>query len=147
MGIQYAYALLTMLPCPIWFWYRWASTAFMMIVFIWATYNGATFYIDVFGKRMNKEVEALRKEVAKWQNTPEGRTLVDATTPSEATGSVAGTGLAGGDTSNAGPEAGAHARSHSVDNIPLLDQKDDQKEGASTARDVMAQNHETIRQR
>lgn len=72
MGIQYGYALFTMLPCPIWFWYRWASATFLMTVFTWATYNGATFYIDVFGKRMEKELEALKKEVNKWQTTPEG---------------------------------------------------------------------------
>lgn len=63
MGIQYSYALLTMLPCPIWFWYRWASAGFMMVVFTWASWNGATYYIDVFGRRMEKELEGLRKEV------------------------------------------------------------------------------------
>ncbi|GAM86042.1 hypothetical protein ANO11243_040520 [Dothideomycetidae sp. 11243] len=62
MAIQYSYALLTMLPCPIWFWYRWASSAFLLSVFTWATYNGATYYIDVFGKRMEKELEALKRE-------------------------------------------------------------------------------------
>ncbi|EMC94619.1 hypothetical protein BAUCODRAFT_73446 [Baudoinia panamericana UAMH 10762] len=65
MAVQYVYALLTMLPCPLWFWYRWASAGFMMVVFAWATWNGATFYIDVFGKRMEKELEQLRKEVAR----------------------------------------------------------------------------------
>jgi hypothetical protein len=60
MCIQYIYALLTMVPCPIWFWYRWASSAFMMVVFAWASWNGATYYIDVFGRRMEKELNALR---------------------------------------------------------------------------------------
>lgn len=67
MGIQYAYALLTILPCPLWFWSRWASAAFLMSVFTWATYNGANYYIEVFGKRMEKELEALRQEVSRWQ--------------------------------------------------------------------------------
>jgi hypothetical protein len=49
MVIQYLYAVLTMLPCPVWFWYRWPSGLFLMTVFIWSVYNGATFYIDVFG--------------------------------------------------------------------------------------------------
>jgi hypothetical protein len=71
MGIQYTYALLTMLPCPLWFWYRWASAGFMMIVFTWASWNGATYYIDVFGKRMEKELESLRKEVARMAKSPE----------------------------------------------------------------------------
>ena len=63
MGIQYSYAMLTMLPCPLWFWYRWASAGFLMVVFTWASWNGATYYIDVFGRRMEKELEGLRKEV------------------------------------------------------------------------------------
>ena len=70
MGIQYSYALLTMVPCPLWFWYRWASAAFLMTVFGWSVYNGATFYIDVFGKRFQNELEQLKKDVAKWQSSP-----------------------------------------------------------------------------
>jgi hypothetical protein len=75
MLIQYGYALITMVPCPVWFWYRWASASFLMVVFTWATYNGATFYIDVFGRRMEKEFEALKKEVTKWQNMPESKSV------------------------------------------------------------------------
>ncbi|KAK5109704.1 hypothetical protein LTR62_006827 [Meristemomyces frigidus] len=71
MGIQYTYAIMTMVPCPLWFWYRWASAGFMMIVFTWATYNGAIYYIDVFGKRMEKELDALRKEVSRMAKSPE----------------------------------------------------------------------------
>jgi len=71
MGIQYAYALVTMSPCPIWFRYRWASALFMLFVFAWACWNGATYYIDVFGKRMEKELEQLRKEVARMAKSPD----------------------------------------------------------------------------
>ncbi|KAL1840361.1 hypothetical protein VTJ49DRAFT_534 [Mycothermus thermophilus] len=71
MMIQYTYAVLTMLPCPLWFFSRWASAAFLMVVFAWSVYNGSTYYIDVFGKRFQKELEAMKAEVAKWQhNTP-----------------------------------------------------------------------------
>ncbi len=42
-----------------------------MAVFVWSVYNGATYYIDVFGNRFQKELEAMRKEVQKWQNSPE----------------------------------------------------------------------------
>lgn len=70
MGIQYSYALLTMLPCPIWFWYRWASAGFLMVVFAWACWNGATYYIDVFGRRMEKELEQLKRDVAKMSQSP-----------------------------------------------------------------------------
>lgn len=67
MGIQYVYALLTMTPCPLWFWSRWASGIFLCIVFAYSIYNGATYYIDIFGLRFQKELEQLRKDVAKWQ--------------------------------------------------------------------------------
>ena len=67
MVIQYIYAVLTMIPCSIWFYYRYASACFLMVVFTWSVYNGATFYIDVFGKRFQRELEAMRSEVAKWQ--------------------------------------------------------------------------------
>lgn len=70
MCIQYSYALLTMIPCPLWFWYRWASSAYMMAVLAWASWNGATFYIDVFGRRMEKELNALKKEVQQMTKSP-----------------------------------------------------------------------------
>ena len=71
MLVQYIYALGTMMPCPIWFWYRWASAGFLLTVFVWSVYNGATYYIDVFGKRFQNELEQLRKDVAKWQTSPD----------------------------------------------------------------------------
>lgn len=71
MLVQYLYALGTMLPCPLWFWYRWSSASFLTAVFVWSIYNGATYYIDVFGKRFQNELEQLKKEVAKWQTSPE----------------------------------------------------------------------------
>ncbi|KAK0635532.1 hypothetical protein B0T17DRAFT_47096 [Bombardia bombarda] len=75
MLIQYAYAVLTMLPCPLWFYSRWASSIFLLGVFAWSVYNGSTYYIDVFGKRFQKELEAMKAEVAKWQNSPDGMGL------------------------------------------------------------------------
>lgn len=71
MGIQYIYALLTMVPAPLWFWYERASSAFLMVVFIWSIMNGASYYIDVFGLRFQKELEQLKRDVAKWQMSPE----------------------------------------------------------------------------
>ncbi|CRK37892.1 hypothetical protein BN1708_007557 [Verticillium longisporum] len=71
MGIQYSYAVLTMLPCPIWLHSRYASAGFLMAVFAWSVYNGSTYYIDVFGKRFQKELESLKAEVSQWQNSPE----------------------------------------------------------------------------
>lgn len=71
MLIQYSYAVLTMIPCPLWFWYRYASAAFLCAVFGWSIYNGATYYIDVFGKRFQNELEQLKKDVQKWQTNPD----------------------------------------------------------------------------
>lgn len=122
MLIQYSYALVTMVPCPIWFWYRWASAGFLMVVFTWATYNGATFYIDVFGRRMEKEFEALKKEVAKWQATPDGKPILNEADPA---------------VKAAKSESNLHI-SESVDGV-------DPKDG-STSRDSAA-NTEGIRQR
>jgi hypothetical protein len=72
MLIQYSYACITLVPCPIWFWSRWASGVFLSFVFLWSTYNGANYYIEVFGKKFQKELEALKKDMARWQNSPEG---------------------------------------------------------------------------
>ncbi|KAH8908960.1 hypothetical protein BR93DRAFT_936526 [Coniochaeta sp. PMI_546] len=72
MLIQYLYAVLTMMPCPLWFYSRYASAAFLALVFSWSVYNGSTYYIDVFGKRFQKELEAMKAEVAKWQDSPGG---------------------------------------------------------------------------
>ena len=71
MFIQYAYAVGTMIPCPLWFWYRWLSAAFLLVVFVWSVYNGATFYIDVFGKRFQNELEQLKRDVSKVQVSTE----------------------------------------------------------------------------
>lgn len=39
----------------------------MSFIFVMASYNGATYYIDVFGKRFEKEVNKLKKEVEELQ--------------------------------------------------------------------------------
>ncbi|KAH8595617.1 hypothetical protein B0O99DRAFT_652071 [Bisporella sp. PMI_857] len=114
MLIQYSYAVLTMLPCPIWFWYRYASASFLMAVFCWSVYNGATYYIDVFGKRFQNELEAMRKEVQKWQNSPDvmiSPNMVPKIPP--------GGELAEVISSDTEAEK-QHGRNESVDNIPLL---------------------------
>lgn len=71
MLIQYVYALLTLSPCPIYFKSRWASASFMIIVLGWASWNGATYYIDVFGRRMEKELKALQKQVELLSKSPD----------------------------------------------------------------------------
>jgi Protein of unknown function (DUF2838) len=137
MLIQYSYAILTIIPCPIWFWYRWASASFLLVVFGWSIYNGATYYIDVFGKRFQNELEALRSEVAKWQNSPPGGGG-SSPPPSAELGAkvlVDGEGEAGEDNNNNnitnedgngdgdGKQDGDVKKKDSVDEIPLLDSR------------------------
>jgi hypothetical protein len=110
MLIQYCYAVLTMLPCPIWFWYRYASATFLTAVFCWSIYNGATYYIDVFGKRFQNELEAMKREVQKWQNSPDMTSPL--MTPRIDESAELGAVLEG--------DAARHSRSRSVDKIPLL---------------------------
>lgn len=111
MVIQYGFALSTMLPCPIFFWSKWASGLYMLALFVLTIHNGATFYIDVFGKRFQKELEQLKSDVARWQASPEGLAspLIIPDTP----GSVAAD-------SAWKTHPGMDKRS-SVDRIPLLD--------------------------
>jgi len=82
-----------------------------MAVFAWSVYNGATYYIDVFGKRFQNELEAMRREVQKWQNSPDMMTSPLMTPRMDAGGDpVAGSGNG----------VDSHSRSRSVDKIPLL---------------------------
>lgn len=65
--IQFGYQILTMIFCPIWFRYKHLCGSFVVFIFIWASYNGATFYIDVFGRRLEKEVDRLKTEILELQ--------------------------------------------------------------------------------
>ena len=121
MLTQYLYALGSMIPCPIWFWYRWASVVFILTLFIWSIWNGATYYIDVFGKRFQKELEQMKKDVAKWQASPDvfisplmtpKVTEDGSVTPREAT------------QPSDGPR---HKSESSLDKIPLLDSNASEK--------------------
>lgn len=129
MMIQYSYALVTMVPCPIWFWYHWACSAFTMTMFTWSVYNGATYYIDVFGNRFQKELEQLKKDVARWQSSPES-----ATSPlmEPNNGSSTGAQIL---------EGSAESDKASLDRIPPLDS------AASSAQDLNSANDNTVRER
>ena len=59
-----------MLPTPIWYGSRLWSAVFVSFVFGWSVWNGATYYIDIFGKRFQRELAELRAEVEKWQQSP-----------------------------------------------------------------------------
>lgn len=60
---QYLYQLTTMCLCGIWYNYRHAASGFLMFIFFCASHNGATYYIDFYGKRYEKEVNKLREEI------------------------------------------------------------------------------------
>lgn len=133
MVIQYTYAVLTMLPCPLWFMNRHASTAFLTVVFTWSIYNGATYYIDVFGTRFQKELEAMKAEIMKWQNSPDHAPLSPSLIPRQ-DGSVVGKPHSAPEptdqlssANDAEPEKEAQdepsqSKNSSVDDIPLLDE-------------------------
>jgi len=133
MLIQYGFALSTMIPSPVWFWYRNASGIYISALFVWSIHNGATYYIDVFGKRFQKELDQLKMDVARWQSSPEGATspLIFPDTPA----------TVATDTSR------THApleKRGSVDRIPLLDAN----LAASTAfRDAARDTESTVRER
>ncbi|KKK16604.1 hypothetical protein ARAM_004630 [Aspergillus rambellii] len=116
MMIQYIYALLTIIPCPLWLWSRWASGLFLTGLFILSIHNGATYYIDVFGKRFQKELEELKKDVARWQSSPEG--AMSPTIPGLGTTPAnVGERESGSSTASA---AGSPDKT-GIENIPLLD--------------------------
>ena len=117
MLIQYIYALLTMVPCPLWFWSRWASAFFLLCVFAWSIWNGANYYMDVFGKKFQNELEQMKKDVAKWQNSPNG-------------GSIASPPLA----PEPEPEANGPQIQRGFESIPLL--QEESTETRSTAVEV-----------
>ncbi|ODV88901.1 hypothetical protein CANCADRAFT_32343 [Tortispora caseinolytica NRRL Y-17796] len=63
MCIQFCYQLLTMLPSPLWYHHRKLSLIFLAYLFTTASYNGATYYIDIFGNRFRHELEKLQATV------------------------------------------------------------------------------------
>ncbi|KAL1687931.1 hypothetical protein GGG16DRAFT_127571 [Schizophyllum commune] len=65
MGGQLLYTIITILPA-IWPLYdspRW-SGAFLIMIFAVSVWNGGGYYIEVFGRKFERELEALRKELA-----------------------------------------------------------------------------------
>ncbi|KAF5321194.1 hypothetical protein D9619_001059 [Psilocybe cf. subviscida] len=65
MGGQFVYALLTELPAVFLLYYSpfW-SAAYLLVIFSVSVWNGGGFYIEVFGRKFERELEALRKEIA-----------------------------------------------------------------------------------
>lgn len=61
--LQYFYQLFTMLLCVIWLRYRLAALIFLFVIFLVASYNGATYYIDIYGKHFENQLVKLKQEL------------------------------------------------------------------------------------
>ncbi|SCV00657.1 LANO_0F07954g1_1 [Lachancea nothofagi CBS 11611] len=81
--IQYCYQLGTMMLCGIWFHYRRAAGAFLLFIYICAAKNGATYYIDHYGKKFEKDVAKLKMEVEELQQQLEQKTLIEKSSASD----------------------------------------------------------------
>ena len=77
-----------MLPCPFLYASRRLSAGFMTVVFAWSVWNGATYYVDIFGRRFEKELDQLRKEVADWQRSPKSSASTPGMPPVAPSGDV-----------------------------------------------------------
>ncbi|GMM50520.1 glycerophosphocholine acyltransferase [Starmerella bacillaris] len=75
--IQFTYSLVTMAPCPLYYRSELLSQVFLIGLFSIASYNGATFYIDVYGNRLREEVARLQAEVSRLQD--DENELIDST--------------------------------------------------------------------
>ena len=128
-----------MLPCPIWFWYQHASSAFLMVVFTWSVY-GSTYYIDVFGKRFQKELESMKAEVARWHNSSEMLASSPLLVPSSSTGlngDSSGSAAPGRSETSPGDDSNHNVNSsgENLNHIPLLNDEMPTKSASTTALD------------
>ncbi|EDO16353.1 hypothetical protein Kpol_1051p1 [Vanderwaltozyma polyspora DSM 70294] len=65
--LQYCYQLTTMSLCGIWFHYKFLAASFLCFIFLCASYNGAKYYIDYYGKKFEKELKAVKMQVENLQ--------------------------------------------------------------------------------
>lgn len=88
--------------------------------------NGANYYMDVFGKRFQKELEQMKRDVAKWQNSP-------AAMFSPPTGPIDSDALhmTNKDDSKGVNGHSNHGKRESIDKIPLLDETGSQHNGST----------------
>ncbi|KAG6995428.1 glycerophosphocholine acyltransferase 1 [Physcia stellaris] len=102
---------------------------FLLTMFVWSIHNGATYYIDVFGKRFQNELEQLKKDVAKWQTSPES--LASPITTPKADNKPS---IGQNHTSVSSLDKAGHRRTASVDQIPMLDSKNEGATGIEGLR-------------
>jgi len=65
MFSQFLFTIITEIP-PVYFLYDSPSlsVAFLFLIFAVSVWNGGRFYVEVFGRKFEKELEAMRKELA-----------------------------------------------------------------------------------
>ncbi|GHJ85090.1 hypothetical protein NliqN6_1492 [Naganishia liquefaciens] len=71
MGGQLVYSIICMLPAATFLNYSpKACIVFLILVWSQAVWNGASFYVEVFGRKFERELEKLRKEINTTSSTP-----------------------------------------------------------------------------
>ncbi|KAF9569457.1 hypothetical protein CPC08DRAFT_701944 [Agrocybe pediades] len=80
MAGQFVYAILTELPAVFLLYNSstW-SAAFLLMIFSVSVWNGGGFYIEVFGRKFERELEKLRKEIA--ESASRSNSISGASTP------------------------------------------------------------------
>ncbi|KAJ1311272.1 hypothetical protein OPQ81_009770 [Rhizoctonia solani] len=128
---QLVYSVLTCLPAifllytsPKW------SGAFLLLIFSVSVWNGGGFYIEVFGRKFERELEALRKELAEataaGSTTPQSQdTTMSRPHPSISASSDPGESSSSS-ASNSPLVVGRHGPNVHVEELSL-DSKDDQR--------------------
>jgi len=64
MGGQLVYSIICMLPAACWLVHSpMGSVVFLVVIFSVSVWNGASYYVEVFGRKFERELEKLRKEM------------------------------------------------------------------------------------
>lgn len=70
MLLQFVYTIITTLPAPLILYpSRTASAVFFAGIFTVSVWNGASYYVEVFGRRFEKELLQLKRELEAMQRT------------------------------------------------------------------------------
>ncbi|KAJ9106545.1 hypothetical protein QFC20_004037 [Naganishia adeliensis] len=107
LGTQRLYSIICMLPAATFLIYS-PKACFVFLILVWsqAVWNGASFYVEVFGRKFERELEKLRKEINTASSTPNSANA-PSTAPSQASSpSFKGTADVTEQDSSAGPSTG-----------------------------------------
>ncbi|KAF8528917.1 hypothetical protein BU17DRAFT_37383 [Hysterangium stoloniferum] len=104
MAGQLVYALITEIPAVFLLYdSRLWSGAFLWFIFAVSVWNGGGYYIEVFGRKFERELEALRKELAEATGSRPPSTSGNMSPPFDAESSVGGSPLVMGIDDNTPP--------------------------------------------